>query len=768
MDKVKLDHYRRISELLDSLHIGLCLFDHDDHALLWNRSFLHFFPEHQGHITPGEHYSENLRRFYATRLSPEEMGSMAQFVAEGVIRHRTQSQPFIFEHRGQWVRAAADTLPGIGRVRIWTPIAAPSLGEGVSLGPTGTLLAEGMPFAAEDGDGATITGADGRIVSANARFIRLFGLAGPEQAVGHSLAEVLATAWARDTEGMAAAEPWLQTLSDSERFTGAPFELALPGDTWLRVLQQRTPDGKVFSTYADVSATKRLQQDLRQAREAAEAANRAKDGFLATVSHELRTPMNGILGMLEILDDGRLAQDQRDRLGLARQSAEALLGLLDDILAFSRLEAGHTTLESSPTSPAAILGEVARLLQPRAAAKGLALRWTLDSDVPEMVLGDPLRLRQILFNLIGNAVKFTEQGAVNVLAHLGGSAPDGRLMLAFEVRDTGIGIPEAARQAIFDPFVQADDGIARRFGGTGLGLAICRRLAEAMGGSIRVESEEGRGSTFHVAIPCAPHRARAARPHLPASAEPPPGTTPRRVLVVDDHPTNREVARLLLQRLGMAVTTAPGGAEALLACRQAFDLILMDLEMPGMDGYAATRAIRASGLPGAAAPIIALTAHVGDQHRARSLEAGMQGFVTKPIRIDQLDAAIAQALAPTAVPAGAAAIPPAPGRLLSESAAALAAQVSPTDWQELLAEFESQCRADMAELAALGDSGKHRAVAHRLKGVAWNLGAQRLGDIAAALEHSPGPEVSPRLPELEQMLRATLDALRQLAPAAPA
>jgi signal transduction histidine kinase/CheY-like chemotaxis protein/HPt (histidine-containing phosphotransfer) domain-containing protein len=753
-----------MAEALDSLHIALCLFDDQDRALLWNRSFFRLFPEHQGHLSVGEHYSENLRRFYATRLSPAEMGSMAQCVAEGVARHRAQTQPFIFEHRNQWVRVVADPVPGIGRLRIWTPIEAPSKGA-LTLGPTGTLLPELMSFSAEDGDGATIAGNDGEIVSANSRFAGFFDLSGPEQAIGRTLAEILATAWAQTSETAAAAEPRLQTLAEAERFTGAPFELPLPGDTWLRVLQQRTPDGKLFSTYADISATKRLQRDLDQARQSAEAASRAKDGFLATVSHELRTPMNGILGMLDVLDDGRLAEDQRERIGLARQSAEALLGLLDDILAFSRLEAGHTSMEYAPTSPAAILGEVTRLLQPRAAAKGLSLRWSLDANLPQTVMCDPLRLRQILFNLIGNAVKFTEHGEVSVVAQQGRDAPEGQVLLAFEVRDTGIGIPAAAQEAIFDPFVQAHGGIARRFGGTGLGLAICRRLVQAMNGTIGVESEEGRGSTFCFAIACAPLAVPASRARLPAGSAFITTAVPRRVLVVDDHPTNREVARLLLQRLGMATTTVASGAEALVAGREAFDLILMDLEMPEMDGYATTRAIRASGLPVATTPIVALTAHVGVQHRARCLEVGMQGFVSKPIRIDQLSAAIEEALAAQAAVAPPTRLAPpaaeAPA-LLSDGAAALASQLGAADWAELVAEFESQCRADLAELMALAGTGAHRKTAHRMKGVAWNLGAQRLGDLAASLEHRPGPEVGACRPELEQLLQATLGALRQL------
>ena len=755
-----LAQVRAMAEVLDSLHVGLCLFDAEDRTLLWNRSFLRLFPEHDGQVSVGEPYAENLRRFYATRLRPGGADTMEQCVAEGVARHRSQAQPFIFEHRGQWVRVAAQPMPGLGRLRLWTPIAPP---DGAA-GPGGSIP-EVMPFAAEDGDGFALMAADGTITSCNARFTRLFGFDGAEAACGRSLAESFAAAWGQVPEGAVLARPWLRTLAEAEQFTGAPFELPLPGGRWLRVLQQRMADGTVVSSFADISAMKAMQRGLAEAREAAEAANRAKDGFLATISHELRTPMHGILGMLDLMEEGCREPEQAERLGLARHSAEALLGLLDDILTFSRLGAGHLALEAAQANPGELLDSVCRLMQPRAVQKGLTLDWGAEGAVPAAVLTDPARLRQVLLNLLGNALKFTERGGIRLAVRRGAALADGQFLLEFEVADTGLGIPAAALGRIFEPFVQADDGIGRRFGGTGLGLAICRQLVRAMGGEITVESRDGAGSRFRFTIAC---RA-AGGPVLAAAPAAPPHhpLPPLRLLVVDDHPTNRQVARLQLERLGLRVTCAADAAEALAACRERFDLILMDLELPGMDGLALAEAIRTSGLPAAAAPVIALTAHVGEEHHARCRAAGMRGFLTKPMRAGSLAAAIAAAIAPADGPGEPAphAPPPAPPPYLldGERAALHAGDLPGEAWRRIIEEFGQQAREALAVLRVEGGIEAQRMAAHQIKGAAWNLGAQRLGDLAGALEGLAGAELRLRLPELEAVLEASLTALTRLA-----
>ena len=756
---------RVMADILDSLDIGLCLFDAQDRTLLWNRTFLRLFPEHAGHVAVGEPYAANLRRFYAVRLRPEELGTMEQCVAEGIARHRTQTQPYVFEHRGQWVRVASQPVPGIGRLRIWTPIAPPAEAAAPAApDPTDRVLREVMPFTAEDGDGVTMLGVDGRISVANGRFARLFGLTSPGEAVGKTHAALYAEAWRRLPEAAEIAAAALQTLAEGERFTGAPFELPLPGGAWLRVLQQRMLDGTVVSTFADISAMKTLQRQLNDAREAAELANRAKDGFLATVSHELRTPMNGILGMLDLLDDGRLGLDQAERLQLARHSAEALLGLLNDILTFSRLEAGHVAAERLPVNLPRIVEAVVGLMRSRAAQKDLTLAWHIDPRIPAAVLCDAANLRQILLNLVGNAIKFTDCGSVSVSLRCQEILPHSHMRLEFLVEDTGIGIPASVLDAIFEPFVQADSGTARRFGGTGLGLAICRRLVRAMGGEITVASTEGQGSCFRFSLTCEVVVSAAA----PAPAAPGAegcALPPLHVLVVDDHPINREIARLHLEHLGMSVVTAAGGEEAVAACADRFDVILMDLEMPRMDGFAAVAAIRAGGGPSAGAPIVALTAHAGEVHRTRCREAGMQAFLAKPIRAEQLKDTIAMVTGgPRAAPAPAAplAVAPAATELLDqERVVSLCTHIPPETWQRLLAEFEANAREAMVTLRSAAEQGRdHRLTAHGLKGTAWNFGARQLGNLAASLEGASSGQLGSRLGELAATLETTLAALR--------
>ncbi|TCZ64009.1 hybrid sensor histidine kinase/response regulator [Roseicella aquatilis] len=809
-----LRHYRLMAGLLDSLHLGLCLFDAEDRALLWNQTFLRLFPEHAGHVAVGEPYAENLRRFYAARQPEAEPQAIDRCIAAGLARHRSQAHPFIFQHRGQWVRVASEPVPGIGRIRIWTPIAPPDRSASLAPPTEDGMLPEVMPFAAEDGDGLVQLDTEGRILAATGGFARFFRLPAPEAAIGHRLADLYAAAMVAQPGVAEGVGAWLQRLADAERFTGAPFELPMPGGGWLRMLQQRMPDGSIVGSFVDISAMKALQEELSRAREAAEEASRAKDRFLATVSHELRTPMNGILGMLDMLGDGRLAPDQADWHRLARDSAEALLGLLDDILAFSRLQAGELAPEPAPANPAELLDGIVRLLQPRAREKELSLRWALDGTVPDTVLCDTARLRQVLLNLIANALKFTEAGSVGVTVRAGAALPDGRLLLEFEVADTGIGIPAAALDSIFEPFVQADAGIARRFGGTGLGLAICRQLVAAMGGHITVASEPGQGSRFRFTVACRPAPTRAVP--VARAAEPVPPLPLLRVLVVDDHPVNREVARLHLDALGLEAATVESGAAALAACAERFDLVLLDLEMPGMDGFATAAALRASGLPSARAPIIALTAHAGAEHRALCREAGMQGFVSKPVRLAMLARAIAEATgAPcgsggpiqtsgpggpavigphpgsggpiqTSGPGGPAVIGPHPGSggpiqtsgpggpaVIGPHQATAAPQPAPAAsgaargipaaaWERILLDFEEYARGAMTRLSTASREGRpHAAVAHALKGAAWNLGARRLGDLMHRIEALGSAELGRHLPAIHEALDAAVQDLRR-------
>ena len=413
--------------------------------------------------------------------------------------------------------------------------------------------------------------------------------------------------------------------------------------------------------FRDVTERKQAERDLEQAR-AAEAANRAKSVFLASMSHEICTPMNGILGMTDLALETDLDPVQRDYLETVKVSAESLLVIINDILDFSKIEAGRMDLESIAFAPRRLVREVVKLLALRARQKGLTLESVVTEDVPERLVGDPGRLKQVLINLIGNAIKFTERGGVTLTLTGGGSEAPGHLRVA--VSDTGVGIPAEKQQLIFDAFSQADSSIARRFGGTGLGLAICNRLVGLMGGRIGVDSRPGQGATFHFDVHLGLVESAVAVPSGAADEEEGRDNgeretvlQPLSLLLAEDHPVNRKLALALLNGRGHRVTVAENGRQALdrwAADPEAFDAVLMDVHMPEMDGLTATRAIRtaeaARGLA-RAIPIIAMTASVLDGDRDACLQSGMNGYVAKPVVAEKLFAELGRCL-PGAVLAG--------------------------------------------------------------------------------------------------------------------
>ncbi|MEQ1633294.1 MAG: response regulator [Planctomycetota bacterium] len=368
-------------------------------------------------------------------------------------------------------------------------------------------------------------------------------------------------------------------------------------------------------------------RELAAAEERALAGSRAKSEFLAMMSHEIRTPLNGMIGLAELLGSTVLHEEQSGLVGGIARSAEMLLAILNDVLDLSKIEAGKMEIEVAPFELQHLLDDVRLLFDSACLRKGLRLRVQLDSQLPRTILGDATRLRQVLVNLVGNAMKFTSRGEIAIEVQAG-SGPD---EIRFAVRDTGIGISEEARARLFHPFTQADASMARKYGGTGLGLSISHQLCGLMGAELGVSSEVGRGSTFAFTL-------RAVRvADMPG--ENVAATTERfaaRVLVVDDNQVNRTVALRMLEKLGCTATAVEDGPQALDAvARESFDLVLMDVQMPGMDGLEVTRRIR-TGPTRASMPVLALTANAMSSDQQKCLDAGMSGYLHKPIRMKEL------------------------------------------------------------------------------------------------------------------------------------
>jgi signal transduction histidine kinase/HPt (histidine-containing phosphotransfer) domain-containing protein len=479
---------------------------------------------------------------------------------------------------------------------------------------------------------------------------------------------------------------------------------------------------------------KSAEQALMEARNKAEAAARAKTIFLAMMGHEMRTPLNGILGMARLLAETKLDSRQRVFAETVLSSGELLLGLVNDILDFSRLDAERLVLDAASFDVVDTVEEVRLALAPRAAEKGLSLLFRLAPGIGPTVFGDRLRLRQILFNLVGNAVKFTDQGRVTiaVAAIQAAGAPQ---RLRFTVSDTGIGIAEEARPHLFSEFWQGESGADRRYAGTGLGLAICRRLAALMGGEISYESECNRGTTFRVDLPL-------PVTEMPVLDRPERAVSPpRRVLLVDDNEVNLEVAGGLLERGGHKVVSVADGYQAVEAARQGgFDLVLLDMRMPGMDGFQTAKAIRSLPEPAGAVPIYLLTANLHAADEGRWREAGMEGCLAKPFRVDDLDHLLAGLGDRRASSASSlsSSLPPGGGALVQF--ADLAEDVQALGGERMLGLVDLFRRSSSADLSAiLGHARDGRLeelgqVVHRMTGAAVSLHLTPLAECCRRLE----------------------------------
>lgn len=501
-------------------------------------------------------------------------------------------------------------------------------------------------------EGLLVIDKDERIVLAN-QALGIWVGRDPSRLLGRKISDL---PWISAQGASPADTPWSRSVRDGCQLAGVEMGLKIGQEGEVRslivnatpVLGQNGDYRGVLISLDDVTQLETTRKELQVSKVAAEDANRAKSDFLARMSHEIRTPMNAILGYTDVLRQGydETISDRQEYLDTIHVSGEHLLALINDILDLSKIEAGHLKLELQPVAPYPLLAQVVSVFRARAAEKDIQLDLVCDGPIPATILTDPVRLRQAIMNLVGNAIKFTEQGGVRLVARM--TSCHGQPQLAIDVIDSGIGISAAAIENIFNPFSQADTSITRRFGGTGLGLAISLQLAEALGGGINVTSTPGQGSTFTVTVDTgslagiALLSADDAKLHgeqRGAQTRAVRALPPGRVLVADDGEANRKLLQLVLGRAGMTVVAVENGKQAVEAARSSqFDVVLMDMQMPVMDGYAATTTLRDDGFT---LPIIALTAHVMQSEEAKCRSAGCSGFVAKPINMDELFEVIA-------------------------------------------------------------------------------------------------------------------------------
>ena len=594
---------RRLWDSINTVNDGFAVYDADLRLVTANAAYM---ARLDGlNAAPGIRYADLMLALAASGLY-ELGGCSAEDFAQGMV-DRTDTDPIepltMQMTNGTWLRVvnrrARDgdmvslVLDITEQMRIWAAI-------------------EAIP------DGFVLFDREDRLLTCNQRYRDIYSVSAPAMQPGVKFEDILRYGLAHgqhaDAEGREAE--WLAERLDQHHNPGGPTEQLLGDGRWISSQDHPTPDGGRVGLRVDISQSKQQQADLLAAREAAEAANRAKSAFLANMSHEIRTPMNGVVGMAELLCDSDLNQEQRLFAETIRSSGEALLVIINDILDYSRIEAERLTLYPEPFDLERTIHEVTMLLQPRAHAKGIDLMIDFDMFLPTRFVGDPGRLRQVLTNLLGNAVKFTEQGHV-LIRVVGLEAEPGIHQLHVTVEDTGIGIAPEYLDHIFGEFNQVESQSNRKFEGTGLGLAITQRLIERMEGAVWVDSELGKGSCFGFRITL-PASDDAGTPHLPIDL--------KRVLVVDDQFINRTILERQLQPCGVGVQLCRNGADALAVLAQDpnFDAVLTDHNMPDMDGLTLTTRIRERGLT---MPIVLLTSdpaaardHAGYEHLAAIIQ----------------------------------------------------------------------------------------------------------------------------------------------------
>nr|WP_243641934.1 response regulator [Rhodovulum steppense] len=600
---------QRLWDSLETVKDGFALFDAQDRLVIANRAYLSVFDGLEA-VAPGVRYDEIVR-----------LG-----VEEGIVDIGEQDPPgWIEEFLARWHQNPVPTRV----IRLWS-------GDYIKLvdrrTPSGDMVCLSMNitemmrmWAAVEAipDGFVLYDHDDRLVMCNDRYREFYAQSAPVMEPGTRFEDILryGLEYGQYPEAQGREEDWLTERMNRHQRPEGMIEQRLDDGRWLRILEERTPDGGLVGLRVDITEQKRQQEALDRARVAAEAANRAKSAFLANMSHELRTPMNGVVGMAELLCETELSEEQRLYAQTIRESGEALLSLLNDVLDYSKIEADKLQLHPEPFDLERTIYEIVMLLQAPARDKHLDVLIDYDIFLPTRFIGDRGRIRQVLTNLVGNAIKFTEAGHVLIRVVGFEEGEDALQHVHVTVEDTGIGIALDMQEHIFGEFNQVEDQQNRKFEGTGLGLAITRRLIEMMGGEVWLESEKGEGSCFGFRLPLPVAEPNEVLP-APETAE------VRHVLVVDDQEVNRTILERQMSQLGLDVTCHVT-AESALGAAAAADLIITDHRMPGMDGYAFARALRKSGHAG---PILMLTSNPACLGQTgENAESGVDLVLQKPV-----------------------------------------------------------------------------------------------------------------------------------------
>ncbi|MDZ4821272.1 MAG: ATP-binding protein [Planctomycetota bacterium] len=605
----------------------------------------------------------------------------------------------------------------------------------------------------------------GTITAWNPQAETTFGYSAAE-AVGHSVAELIVPVGLRDAH-RAGVQNYLEsgtsrlmrqrTEQTAMRRDGTEFPVEIA------IAPIVSDDTITFCAFIrDITDRLEAGRELKNAMQASEASSKSKSAFLANMSHEIRTPLNGILGFADLLlkrIDGD-KEERRDYLQTIHDSGRHLLTIINDVLDLSKIESGQLEVESLQCSPHEIIASTISILRVRAQERGINLEYFWKSEIPELIYTDPARLRQILMNLVGNAIKFTEVGSVQVAARL---EPGNNPHIVIDVIDTGVGIEEGALDRIFDPFTQADTSITRRFGGSGLGLSISRRLAKLLHGELTVTSEFGRGSIFRLRIPTGPLEgvrlalgpaADVIRAHAHADRRDPSKLPDCRILLVEDGVTNRKLIKLVLEKAGADVTCAENGrAGVTVACSEPFDLILMDMQMPIMDGYAAARELRRLGY---SMPIVALTAHAMAGDEAKCREAGCSGYLSKPIVPNRLLEVVSEELKHCTEVASR------ENTTRCELTLQSSLPMDDADFREIVEEFVVRLDEQLVALRAAWnrkDETEFAQIVHWIKGSGGTAGFESITTAAALLERCIRQGDTE---DYEQHIEGLEDLLRQI------